>query len=128
MSNRRLALWVPPVSSLALCLLTITLLLPNSRLGAEGAAPTSWTWAAGPTLNQPRYNHTANLLPDGRVVVIGGITDTNSGTANALPGLIWFNHAGRRNRQTDLLPSPPRSARQGAMGSSHRWWRVSCLW
>lgn len=47
---------------------------------AATATPSVWTWQPGPDLNYPRYNHTATLLPDGRVVVIGGITDTSNAT------------------------------------------------
>lgn len=42
---------------------------------AAPEVPTSWTWQAAADLNIPRMNHTAHLLPDGRVVVIGGVSD-----------------------------------------------------
>jgi hypothetical protein len=80
MSNRRVMLSVLSAACLALCLVVVALLWPGPRLGAESAAPTSWTWTAGPTLNQLRYHHTATLLQDGRVVVIGGISDVNNAT------------------------------------------------
>ncbi len=80
MSNRRVMLPVLSAGCLVLCLLAIALLWPSPRLGAENTKPTTWNWLPGPSLNQPRYNHTANRLPDGRVVVIGGITDTSNAT------------------------------------------------
>lgn len=42
---------------------------------AAPETPTSWIWQAAADLTVPRMNHTAHLLPDGRVVVIGGISD-----------------------------------------------------
>ena len=35
--------------------------------------PRTNAWSTGPELAEPRYAHTATLLPDGRVVLIGGI-------------------------------------------------------
>jgi hypothetical protein len=36
--------------------------------------PTRWWALPGPYLNLPRENHTASLLPDGRLLVIGGLS------------------------------------------------------
>jgi hypothetical protein len=72
MSNRRVMLSVLSAACLALCLLAVALLWPGLRLGAESAAPTSWTWQPIPDLAVARYNHTATLLNDGRVLILGG--------------------------------------------------------
>ncbi len=35
--------------------------------------PATDSWTLGPDLSEPRFEHTATLLPDGRVLLIGGI-------------------------------------------------------
>ena len=35
--------------------------------------PRTDTWTTGPDLSEPRYDHTATLLPDGQVLLVGGI-------------------------------------------------------
>lgn len=35
--------------------------------------PATDIWTKGPDLSEPRYQHTATLLPDGRVLLVGGI-------------------------------------------------------
>ena len=35
--------------------------------------PLTGSWSAGPDLDEPRFNHSATLLPDGRVFLVGGI-------------------------------------------------------
>lgn len=65
----------------SLCLGALFLFVWTGRpLGAESRAPANWTWQSGPDLTTPRMNHTATLLPDGRVVVIGGISDASNAT------------------------------------------------
>jgi hypothetical protein len=46
-------------------------------LHAEPAAPASWSWQAMPDLDVARYNHTATLLNDGRVLILGGYGQGN---------------------------------------------------
>ena len=35
--------------------------------------PATNSWSPGPELSEPRTNHSATLLPDGRVLLIGGV-------------------------------------------------------
>lgn len=66
-------------------------LLPDGRVLAAGGVhpvqidsgiyttteifdPAADSWSPGPELSEPRTNHSATLLPDGRVLLIGGIT------------------------------------------------------
>lgn len=66
-----------------LCILFVPILLSphrslHSRTALRTAAP-AWQWNAGPDLTFPHMGHTATLLPDGRVVVIGGLSDWTNG-------------------------------------------------
>jgi len=40
--------------------------------------PATGVWTHSGYLLDRRYSHTANLLPDGRVLVVGGNTDANA--------------------------------------------------
>lgn len=46
--------------------------LPAGRTSAEIYDPAAGTWTAAAPTNMPRMQHTATLLPSGRVLVIGG--------------------------------------------------------
>ena len=46
---------------------------PNPTARTEIFDPTTMTWAAGPELAEPRRHHTATLMPDGSVLLFGGI-------------------------------------------------------
>lgn len=62
--------------ALACCVWVIVRSLP---VVPATAAPAAWSWQAGPDLNFPHMGHTATLLPDGRVVIIGGLSDWANG-------------------------------------------------
>ncbi len=56
----------------------------NNQLTALGSAlastelfdPKTGKWSKGPKMSVPRAGHTARLLPDGRVVIVGGVSWT----------------------------------------------------
>jgi N-acetylneuraminic acid mutarotase len=52
--------------------------------------PASGTWSLAPNLNQPRYLHTATLLDDGRVLVVGGLVNGSRNTSSFVPGAEIF--------------------------------------
>jgi hypothetical protein len=60
------------VIALLCCAFFANLSWRSLPLHAEPAAPANWSWQAVPDLAAPRYNHTATLLADGRVLVLGG--------------------------------------------------------
>ena len=39
--------------------------------------PITNTWSPGPDLSQPRASHSATLMPDGSVLIVGGISEQN---------------------------------------------------
>jgi hypothetical protein len=44
---------------------------------AELYHPATGTWSVTGSLNTPRYSHTATLLPNGKVLIVGGSNDAN---------------------------------------------------
>jgi hypothetical protein len=63
---------------------TLDCSVTNYIAQAELYDPTTGTWSATGSLNYPRYNHTAILLPNGKVLVAGGAEC--SGTYNPSNG------------------------------------------
>jgi hypothetical protein len=78
-------------------------LLPSGRVlvvggeGSEGTAfvslasaeiydPESGRWVQATPIREARLGHTANLLPDGRVLVVGGVTQRRTTTVAGTPG------------------------------------------
>jgi N-acetylneuraminic acid mutarotase len=65
---------------------------PHFRV-TEYFNPASGTWTPGPLLSTGRADHEAALLPDGRVIVIGGIqgfaVDAALASTEILDGLSW---------------------------------------
>jgi uncharacterized protein (TIGR03437 family) len=43
--------------------------------------PATGTWSTTSPLNNPRFNHTATLLPNGKVLVVGGLTEQGATSA-----------------------------------------------
>ena len=91
----------------AALLLALTLLL---RPGARLEAAPSWTGAGAGVLNAARRQHTATLLPNGKVLVAGGDNGVSLATAELYDPLTgtWAatgNMAAARARHTaTLLP------------------------
>jgi hypothetical protein len=58
-------------------------LAPAATLGAETESPASGSFSQVGSLAEARYAHTASLLPDGRVLVIGGRGEDDNTIASA---------------------------------------------
>ncbi len=93
----------------------------NSSTGPNGTYkttelynPATKTWSAGPSMNVARFSHTATVLNDGRVLVVGGaqrdpLTPYNSAELYTPGGSSWTNAASmaaaRYSHTATLLPS-----------------------
>ena len=85
---------------------------PAVTLAAEEQSPTSGTFSNAGRLAEGRYMHTATLLPDGRVLVIGGQANGGGYRASAEvwdPATATFGPAGslaeaRDYHSATLLP------------------------
>jgi hypothetical protein len=56
-------------------------LIPNNSNPSTCAAPGNFTIYNGPLMRMPRTGHTASLLPDGRLILVGGRSANPSATA-----------------------------------------------
>lgn len=70
------------VAGTATLLANGTVLVTGPR-GSELFDPSTGDWTATGTMTTPRYNHTATLLPDGRVLVAGGDVNPDRPTHSA---------------------------------------------
>ena len=70
--------------------------MASTLSSAELYDPASGTWSATGSLNTARYDHTATLLPNGKVLVAGG-----SGNGGSLTSAELYDIAG------PMPPSPP---------------------
>lgn len=65
---------------------------PNVLASAELYNPSTGTWTATGSMTTPRYNHTATLLANGQVLVMGGVNvDGGSGSALSLASAELYN-------------------------------------
>jgi N-acetylneuraminic acid mutarotase len=65
--------------------------------------PVKDAWSPGPTLESPRTAHTATLLPNGAVIIAGGVDDTGSSlssTETYLSGKVYPSAPMNRDRYT----------------------------
>ncbi len=55
----------------------------HAIVSESSAAPNDTSWVPTGRLNTPRYNHTATLLPSGKVLAAGGVRPRGSSLASA---------------------------------------------
>ena len=85
----------------------------GSLATAELYDPQSNSWTLAASMHTPRSYHTATLLPDGRVLVVGGIEASNDVTGTVLASAELYDPL--TNSWTPAAPLPVARARHAAV-------------
>ncbi|MGH9282643.1 MAG: kelch repeat-containing protein, partial [Acidimicrobiales bacterium] len=81
---------------------------PNGQLAStEVYDPGPGSWTASGALATPRANHTATALPDGRVMVAGGMSGVSGSVlSSTLPSVVLFDVSGGKWTPAKDMGSP----------------------
>lgn len=76
----------------------------GTQRSAEIYDPATGTWSATGALDTSRRSHTATLLPDGRLLVAGGLNDINAVSSAKIYNPVTGVWAGTGARAAGALP------------------------